>query len=199
MVAVTGHKALLGPQGTGALWVRPGIDVRPLLVGGTGGDSMLRDMPVSWPDHIQAGTLNGPGIAGLGAGLAWIRHRTVEGIHAEAAALKQRLRDGLASIGGVRVLSPPSPDGAPIVTITASTVDAATLATRLDRDHGVLARPGLHCAPETHRLLGTAATGALRFSVGWATTTDDVDRAVLAVDAVAGGRTLAVSGGVHRA
>jgi selenocysteine lyase/cysteine desulfurase len=199
MVAVTGHKALLGPQGTGALWVRPGINVRPLLVGGTGGDSMLRDMPVSWPDHIQAGTLNAPGIAGLGAGLAWIRRRTVERIHADAAALKQRLRDGLASIGGVRVLSPPSPDGAPIVTITASTVDPATLATRLDRDHGVLARPGLHCAPETHRLLGTAGTGALRLSVGWATTTDDVDRAVLAVDAVAGGRTLAVSGGVHRA
>jgi cysteine desulfurase family protein len=194
MVVITGHKALLGPQGTGALWAREGVDVRPLLVGGTGGDSMLRDMPAAWPDHIQAGTVNAPGIAGLGAGLAWIRHRTVARIHADAAALKERLWDGLDSLDGVRVRSPRASDGAPLVTITADEVDPATLAKRLDQDYGILVRPGLHCAPETHRLLGTDGTGAVRLSVGWASTADDVDRALIAVDTIVGRKVVAVAG-----
>jgi len=185
-VAITGHKALLGPQGVGALWVREGIRVRPLLVGGTGGDSMQREMPERWPDHIQAGTVNAPGIAGLAAGLAWIRRRTVARIQSQAAALKERLWDGLDSIHGIRVHSPRAPDGAPLVTFTADSVDPATLASRLDREFGVLARPGLHCAPETHRLLGTDGEGAVRLSLGWASTRADVDAALEAVDAVAG-------------
>jgi selenocysteine lyase/cysteine desulfurase len=193
MVAVTGHKALLGPQGIGALWAREGVDVRPLLVGGTGGDSMLRDMPAPWPDHVQAGTLNAPGIAGLGEALAWIRRRTVERIQADAAALKVLLWDGLDSIEGVRMRSPRAPDGAPIVTITADETDPATLAKRLDQEHGILVRPGLHCAPETHRILGTEGTGAVRLSVGWATTAGDVDRALRAVDAIVGRKAVAVS------
>jgi len=191
MVAVTGHKALLGPQGVGALWVREGIAVRPLLVGGTGGDSMQREMPDAWPDHIQAGTVNAPGIAGLSAGIDWVRRRTVARVGADAAALKDRLRQGLTSITGIRVHSPAAPAGAPIVTITADAIDPATLASRLDREYGVLVRSGLHCAPETHRLLGTERTGALRFSIGWATTSDEVDHALRAVDAIAGRRGVA--------
>jgi cysteine desulfurase family protein len=177
LVAITGHKALLGPQGIGALWVRESIDVEPLLVGGTGGNSMLRDMPPPYPDHLQAGTLNAPGIAGLGAGVRWVLDRGVERIQREAAALKLRLWDGLCRAPGVRMLSPRNAD-VPIVTITADGVDAGMLAGRLDREHGVLVRSGLHCAPETHRLLGTDTTGALRFSVGWATTPQEVDRAI---------------------
>ncbi|MGD8276483.1 MAG: aminotransferase class V-fold PLP-dependent enzyme [Gemmatimonadota bacterium] len=180
-VAVTGHKALLGPQGVGALWVRDGIELAPLLVGGTGGDSLQREMPDDWPDHLQAGTVNAPGIAGLLAGARWVADRTVERIRAEAAAHKVRLRDGLAAVPAVRVVSPAAPDGAPIVTITAERTDPAALAGTLDCEFGVLARPGLHCAPETHRLIGTDRTGALRFSLGWATTGDDVDRAIDAV------------------
>lgn len=184
VVAVTGHKALLGPQGIGALWVRDGLAVAPLLVGGTGGNSMMREMPDSWPDHLQAGSVNAPGIAGLLAGIRWVTDRTLARIGSEAAALKARLREGLAAVRRVRVVSPPAPDGPPIVTIVAEDMDAGTLAGRLDREHGVMARPGLHCAPETHRLLGTDATGALRFSLGWASTGADVDRAIDAVSRV---------------
>lgn len=186
IVAITGHKALLGPQGIGAIWVRDTIEIEPLLVGGTGGDSLHDRMPDAWPDRLQAGTVNAPGIAGLAAGIRWILDRTVERIHRETGALKSRLRRGLADIRGVRVLSPPAPEGAPIVTLVVDRIDPGTLAQRLDRDHGVLARPGLHCAPESHRLLGTAETGALRFSLGWATTEAEVDRAIEAVARVAG-------------
>lgn len=195
LVAVTGHKALLGPQGTGALWVRDGVDVAPLLTGGTGGDSAQREMPDAYPDHLEAGTLNGPGIAGLLAGLDWVAARGLDRLRAEAAAIKRRLHEGLSSIPGLRVLSPPSPDGVPIVTVAAAGVDAASLAARLDREYGVLVRPGLHCAPEAHRILGTLATGAVRFSAGWATTPEQVDRAVDAVAAIIGaGRIHALSG-----
>lgn len=181
LLAFTGHKGLLGPQGIGGLWVRDGVEVRPLLTGGSGGGSLSRSMPESYPDHLEAGSLNGPGIAGLLAGVEWILERTPKAIHRREMELKMRLRDGLLGISGVRVLSPAAPDGVGVVTIAADGVEAAELAGRLDREHGVLTRAGLHCAPEVHRLLGTASTGAVRLSVGWATTLEDVDRAVEAV------------------
>jgi cysteine desulfurase/selenocysteine lyase len=181
VVAITGHKGLLGPQGIGALWVRDGVDVDALLTGGTGGDSMLREMPGAFPDHLEAGTLNGPGIAGLLAGVEFLLEQGVPAIHAHTMSLKQRLHDGLTGVRGVRVVSPAAPDGVSIVTIVSDRVDPATLAARLDRDHGVLTRPGLHCAPEAHRVLGTDATGAVRFSLGYASTKADVDAAVAAV------------------
>jgi selenocysteine lyase/cysteine desulfurase len=181
LVAVTGHKALLGPQGIGALWVRAGVPIAPFLVGGTGGDSMQREMPDSLPDRLEAGTVNAPGIAGLDAGVQFVMRHGVGSLRAHAMRLKHILREGLGSIPGVHVHSPASPDGVPIVTVTADDIDPATLAGRLDREHGVLARPGLHCAPEAHRLLGTAETGALRFSVGWSTTEPEISRAIEAV------------------
>lgn len=181
VVAFTGHKALLGPQGIGALWAREGLDIEPLLVGGTGGNSMLREMPAPWPDHLQAGTLNAPGIAGLGAGVQWVLNKGVESIHAEARALKLRLYEGLENVPRVRMLSPQAPEAAPIVTITVGGMDVGALAGLLDREFGVLVRPGLHCAPETHRLLGTDTTGALRFSIGWQSTAADVDTAIEAM------------------
>ncbi len=190
LVAVTGHKALLGPQGIGALWVREGVEVAPLLTGGTGGNSLLRDMPAALPDRLEAGTMNAPGIAGLAAGIRWIQEHGLERLRAHARGLKQRLWRGLGTIPGVQVRSPEAPDGAPIVTITAQAIDPSTLAGRLDREFGVLARPGLHCAPEAHTVLGTRDTGALRFSVGWATTEEDVDRAIDAVAAVVAGATM---------
>lgn len=184
MVAFTGHKGLLGPQGTGGLWVREGIDVDPLISGGTGGDSTARSMPAAWPDHLEAGTLNGPGIAGLAAGINALLADRIESIHARLRVLKGRLREALLDSRRVIVLSPAAPEGVPIVTITAAGMDPATLAARLDREHGVLTRAGLHCAPEVHRILGTQRMGALRFSLGWSSTEQDVDAAVAAVRAV---------------
>jgi cysteine desulfurase family protein len=181
MVALTGHKGLLGPQGTGALWVRDGVEVEPMMRGGTGGDSMLRDMPAAYPDHLEAGTSNAPGIAGLLAGIEWIQHRGVQPLHEHTAQLKQRLRTGFEAIPGIRILSPAVPDGVPLVTIVADGIDVPTLALRIDREHGVLTRAGLHCAPDVHKLLGTDKTGAVRFSLGWSTTPEQVDRAIGAV------------------
>jgi selenocysteine lyase/cysteine desulfurase len=139
--------------------------------------------------------VNGPGIAGLLAGLDWLRARGVDRLRAEARALKLRLHEGLSDVPGVRVVSPRCPEGVAIVTVAPDDRDPARLALRLDREHGVLARAGLHCAPEAHRILGTLETGALRLSAGWATTAQQVDRVVSAVAAVAGtGRIHAVTG-----
>lgn len=184
LVAFTGHKGLLGPQGTGGLWVRDGIPVRSLTQGGTGSNSLDPEMPEEYPDHLEAGTLNGPGIAGLLAGCRVVLEEGVEAIHRREVDLKARLLEGMRDLPGVRILSPPAPDGAGIVTLTAQAADPARLAHRLDREHGVLARAGLHCAPEAHRLLGSAETGALRLSVGWGSTGDDVEGAVAAMAAV---------------
>jgi selenocysteine lyase/cysteine desulfurase len=185
-VAFTGHKGLLGPQGTGGLWTRPGIDLEPLVAGGTGGNSLDRRMPPAWPDHLEAGTLNGPGLAGLAAGAAFVREQGVRVLHRRAIALARRLRAGLAEIRTVDILSPEPGAGGAIVTLRSGRLDAASLARRLDREHAVQVRAGLHCAPEVHRLLGTTRTGAVRYSVGWATTEADVDAAVAATSEVVG-------------
>jgi cysteine desulfurase/selenocysteine lyase len=186
MVAFTGHKGMLGPQGTGGLWVRAGLELEPLLRGGSGGNSLPREMPSAMPDRLEAGTVNAPGIAGLEAGIGVVLASGVDVLHRRIAALKHRLRSGLQSIRGVTVHSPSAPDGVGIVTITASRVDPSTLAHRLDREWDVQARAGLHCAPETHELLGTTSAGALRFSLGWSSTEENVDRALEGVDAIAG-------------
>lgn len=184
LVAFTGHKALLGPQGIGGLWVREGVDIEPLCFGGTGGDSLRREMPGSMPDRLEAGSSNTPGMAGLMAGIAFLEKEGVGALHRREMELKARLREGLSSLPGVRVLSPPGADGVGIVTLISDRVDPPMLASRLDREWGVMVRHGLNCAPEVHRILGTTATGAVRLSLGWASTREDVDRAVEAVDAL---------------
>lgn len=194
IVAFTGHKGLVGPQGVGGLWVREGVEVEPLLAGGTGGNSLEREMPVAYPDHLEAGTLNAPGIAGVSEGVQWLLDTGVDTIHDRLCTLKRRLFTGLSDVPGLQVRSPAAPDGVSIVTVTADAIDPSTLAGRLDREYGVLTRPGLHCAPEAHRVLGTEATGAVRFSLGWCSTEDDVDRAVNAVARIVGtGRVFAAS------
>lgn len=184
VMAFTGHKGLLGPQGTGGLWVREGLECRSLLCGGTGGDSRRRRMPTAMPDRLEAGTGNSPGIAGLLAGCRFLAGMGTQVIHAREMTLKARLLDGLSRIPGVTVLSPRAPRGVPVVTVRADSMDAATLAGRLDREHRVQTRAGLHCAPEVHRILGTSRDGAVRFSLGWASTDEDVEAAVTAVDAI---------------
>jgi cysteine desulfurase / selenocysteine lyase len=197
LVAFTGHKGLLGPQGTGGLWVRPGVDVDPFCTGGTGGRSEIREMPEAYPDHLEAGTPNAPGIAGLLAGAEFVLQQGVEHLHAHESGLKARLREGLEQIPGLRVISPPAPKGVGVVTVAPEGISAAELSTRLEHGWGVCARPGLHCAPEAHRLAGTLETGALRFSLGWASTAEDVDRAVEGTDEILSSlRAPAVRGGI---
>jgi len=192
LVAFTGHKGLLGPQGIGGLWVREGLRLRPFLTGGTGGNSLEVEMPDAYPDRLEAGSGNAPGMAGLLAGIEYLEKEGVETIHEREMALKSLLREGLASIPGVRVLSPPAPDGVGIVTLVCHGIRPQELAERLDREWAVMVRYGLNCAPGVHRMLGTEKEGAVRFSLGWASTPRDVEQAVRGVDSILSGTAVPV-------
>lgn len=184
LVAFTGHKGLLGPQGIGGLWVREGLELPPLLAGGTGGNSDVRSMPEAFPDRMEAGSGNAPGMAGLTAGIEFLETEGVNTLHAREMELKSLLWEGLRSLPGVRVLSPLDLTGVGIVTVASPRLDPANLAERLDREWGVMVRYGLNCAPEVHRFLGTGREGAVRLSLGWASTREDVEQAVRGVDAI---------------
>jgi cysteine desulfurase / selenocysteine lyase len=184
LVAFSGHKGLAGPQGTGGLWVREGVEVRPLLFGGTGGDSLPEQMPESYPDHLEAGTLNAPGIAGLAAAAEWVLASGVSSRRDREQRLKAKLVEGLRAIPSVRLLSAEGPESVGIVTLLVEGMDPGELALRLDREYGILCRAGLHCAPGAHRALGTLRTGALRLSIGWATTDDEIDQTLEAFRSV---------------
>jgi cysteine desulfurase/selenocysteine lyase len=193
MVAFTGHKGLLGPQGVGGLWIRDGIDLSPFYSGGTGGNSLELDMPRQYPERMEAGSGNAPGMAGLLAGIEFLESKGVEGLHEREMGLKGVLWEGLASIPGIRVLSPAAPEGVGIVTVASGPVHPSELAERLDREWGVMVRYGLNCAPEVHRMLGTEKQGAVRFSLGWASTLQDVEQAVRGVDAITAAPRVPVS------
>jgi cysteine desulfurase / selenocysteine lyase len=181
LLAVTGHKGLLGPQGVGALWVREGVTVEPLLHGGTGSRSESARMPDAYPDHLEAGSQNAPGIAGLLAGVEWLLAEGVGRLHAREMALRDELRARLAKVAGLSIRSPDGGDGVPLVTVTSGRVAPQEMARRLDSECGIQARAGLHCAPGAHRAIGTLRTGALRLSLGWASTSNDVRRAASAL------------------
>jgi cysteine desulfurase / selenocysteine lyase len=186
LLAFAGHKGLLGPQGTGGLWVREGVDVTAVVAGGTGADSDSLEMPESYPDHLEAGTQNAPGIAGLLAGVRWVRDRGVDALARREQQLKRELLRRLEAVPGVRIHTPLVGESVGIVLITHERLGAAELAGRLEREHGILTRAGLHCAPEAHQVLGTLETGAVRMSLGWASSIADVELAAAAMVAITG-------------
>jgi cysteine desulfurase family protein len=188
LLAFTGHKGLLGPQGTGGLWVREGVDVDPLLRGGTGSDSAAATMPASYPDHLEAGSQNAPGIAGLLAGVEWIQREGVAALHQREMMLADRLLARLRALPGLTVHSATGGARVGIVTVTCEGIAPEELALELERRHGILTRAGLHCAPGAHEVIGTLETGAVRLSVGWATTESDIDRAARALADLCSGR-----------
>ncbi|RMG10404.1 MAG: aminotransferase class V-fold PLP-dependent enzyme [Planctomycetota bacterium] len=164
VLAFSGHKALLGPPGTGGLWVRTGIELPPLRVGGTGSQSEREEPPSALPGALEAGTPNAVGFAALGAAVDWLRAEGPATLAARARAAGNALRAGLAELPGVRVCSGGEED-LPVVSFVAEGWDVQELAAVLDH-HGVAVRAGLHCAPRAHRRLGTAPGGTLRASAG---------------------------------
>lgn len=180
--ACAGHKGLLGPQGIGVLALAPGCEPVELVSGGTGGGSSeLPLQPTARPDRYEAGTPNVPGILGLGAAVRLIAERGEE-FREHDASLMERLREGIESVGGFRVLGPaPGRPRIPVLSVVHERVDAGRIASMLDRGYGVATRAGLHCAPWAHRALGTLETGALRFGVGYGNTAEDIDRVVEAL------------------
>lgn len=179
-----GHKGLLGPQGVGLLYLAPGVDPVELVQGGGGGPSDEPFQPPLRPDRYEAGTGNLPGIAGLDAAVRFLAAHEAE-VFAAERTLTRRLADGLADIDGLRILGPlPGEPRVPVVSVTHRRVDADRIAFELDRGWDIAVRAGLHCAPWAHRTLDTIETGAVRFSVGWGLTEEDVDVAIEAMRAI---------------
>jgi len=178
----SGHKGLLGPPGVGVLLLDENFEVEPLVRGGTGSRSESEEMPTNLPDCLEAGTPNGPGIAGLGAACRWLTEHGVVNVSEHEQRLVRRLADGLREIAGV-ILHGWRDDASHtgVLSFTIAGQDNGELAARLDRERGIMLRAGLHCAPAAHRRLGTFPDGTLRAGIGPFNTEDDVDGLVGAV------------------
>ena len=183
LYAFPGHKSLLGPQGTGGLYIDPGIRLNPLREGGTGTDSHSLLQPETLPERYESGTVNLPGIAGLAAGCEYVASRLSQ-IMMQERELTQALYDGLAAMDGITLYSPAQEAGrAGIVCFNVGDLPSAQVADALAR-RDIAVRGGLHCAPEAHRFLGTLLRGAVRASIGHANTFEEVERFLQAVRAL---------------
>ena len=180
IVCFTGHKGLMGPQGTGGLVVAEGIDVAPWAMGGTGVHSFDALQPLEWPTRLEAGTLNGHGIAGLSAGLDFIEAQGgVEAIAAHERALADRFLAGVREIPGIKLYGAfDQPVRSAIVSLNVGDIDSAEISDALMQGWGIATRPGAHCAPLMHRALGTERQGVVRFSFGYFNTDEEVDTAI---------------------
>ncbi len=182
VLCFTGHKGLMGPQGTGGLCIRPGVDIRPLLRGGTGVHSYDKDQPQAYPTRLEAGTLNSHGIAGLDAALDYLLAETVEAVGARERAHMRQFYNAVRNIPGVTVYGDFSqPERAAIVALNIRDYDSSEVADVLFTDYGIATRPGAHCAPRMHKALGTVRQGAVRFSFSCFHTEDEIDAAAKAV------------------
>ena len=182
VLCFTGHKGLYGPQGTGGVCVRPGLSIRPLKVGGSGIHSFDREHPSEMPAALEAGTLNGHGIAGLGAAARWLLETGVEQIRAREQALLRRFVDGVKEVEGVTFYGNPDLDRRTgIQSLNIRDYDSARVADWLYEDYGIAVRGGAHCAPLMHEALGTREQGAVRFSFSYFNTEAEADEAAAAV------------------
>ena len=188
-VAMPGHKGLLGPTGTGLLYLAPGVEVEPLIRGGTGSQSESEYQPDFAPDRYESGTLNAIGVVGLGAAAEYLLTVGIDRVHARVTELGRRFRDAVGGVEGVTLYGPRDPaDSSGILSLNIEGTPCATVARLLDDEWGVMTRAGLHCSPAAHRSLGTAPDGTLRLSWGNDTSEDDIDVAVEALGAVARSR-----------
>lgn len=182
VLCFTGHKGLLGPQGTGGMYVREGIMIRPLKAGGTGVQTYSRTQPVQMPTALEAGTLNGHGIAGLHAALGYLEAYGIDRIRAREQELMWRFYEGVREIENVTVYGDlGTRDRCAIVTLNIGDYDSSEVSDELLTGYGISTRSGGHCAPLMHEALGTVEQGAVRFSFSHYNTDEEVDTAVRAV------------------
>ena len=181
VLCFTGHKGLMGPQGTGGLCVREGVEIRPWKVGGSGVHSYDTHQPSEYPTRLEAGTLNSHGIAGLSAAVDFILETGVEAIEAHELALMERFYEGVRSVPGITVYGDFTAPRSAVVALNIKDYDSSVVSDELSETYGIATRPGAHCAPRMHRALGTQDQGAVRFSFSWYNTPEEVDRAVEAV------------------
>lgn len=189
LLAAPGHKGMYGPQGTGFLYIAEGIELKPLLVGGTGSGSTELTPPDELPERYESGTHNISGIAGLKAGVDFIASKGVENIHRHELLLLGRLIEGLSSMDGIKLFNSDitKPRGS-VLSFTAKGIDPAKIGFILDRDFDIAVRVGLHCAPLAHRTIGTFPEGTVRVSPGIFNTKDDIDSFLTALQVIVSGQ-----------
>jgi len=187
ILCFTGHKSLLGPQGTGGIYVREGLVVRPLKCGGSGVQTYLKKHPDDMPTALEAGTLNGHGIAGLDAALEYLMETGIDTIREKEQALMWRFYNGIKDIHNIKIYGDFSgAERCPIVTINLGEYDSSDVSDELFVTYGISTRPGAHCAPLMHQALGTVEQGAVRFSFSHYNTEEEVDTAIAALRELTG-------------
>ncbi len=195
LLAFTGHKALGGPMGTGGLIIGDRVSLSrlsPIKQGGTGSHSEWEEQPDFLPDMYESGTVNAVGLAGLAAGVHWVRQRGVEAIRQHEIELTQRLIDGLQEIPGVSVYGGlDATRQAATISFNVAGLGPSEVGLRLDDEYGIMCRVGLHCAPAAHRTLGTFPAGTVRFGLSAFSTSDQIAQALQAVREIADTRSLA--------
>ena len=188
LLAFTGHKGLQGPPGTGGLVIGERVraeELTPLIRGGTGSRSESEFQPEDLPDKYESGTLNGPAIAGLAAGVRFVLERGIESIHVHEIALARRLTEGLGNIPGVRLYGPNDWEKRlAVVSFTSDRRQVSEIGFRLDEEFGVLCRVGLQCAPAAHRAIGSFPGGTVRFAPGPQTGANEIDAVVTAMERI---------------
>ena len=185
LLAFTGHKSLYGPQGTGGLYIRKGLEkmIAPLMMGGTGSRSEFEQQPDFMPDKFESGTPNTIGFAGLHAGVTFVARQSADAIREKEQRMTACFLEALQDMSdhvvvyGVRDASRQTA----VVSFNIKNLTSSDAARRLEEEHGILCRPGLHCAPSAHRTIGTFPKGTVRFSFGYFNQPDEVDRALCAV------------------
>lgn len=186
ILCFTGHKGLYGPQGTGGLYVRPGITVRPLIVGGTGVLTYEKEHPLEMPTALEAGTLNSHGIAGLAAGVQFVQSVGLDAIREKEEMLRRRFLNGIREIEGIKIYGDTeAKQHGGIVCLNIGDYDSTEVSDALSEDYGISTRSGGHCAPLMHESLGTREQGAVRFSFSYFTTEDEIDEAICALKELA--------------
>lgn len=186
MLAFPGHKGLMGPQGTGGLYVAPGVEIRPVFFGGTGSRSFETVQPDFMPDMLEAGTVNAPGIAGLGAGLQWLDRVGLERVRSRKKLLLETFFSAIGREPSIRIYSERDPSkNSGIVSLIVPGTDSSDIANILDKKYGIAVRPGFHCAPLAHETLGTMKTGLVRISPGYFNTVEEMEYAARAIIRIA--------------
>lgn len=182
VLCFTGHKSLLGPQGTGGMYVREGLEVRPLKSGGSGVQTYSKSHPSDMPTALEAGTLNGHGIAGLHAALEYLNKEGIDKIRAREQELMRRFYEGIKEIPGVKIYGDfSSGERCPIVALNIGDYDSSEVSDALLMEYDISTRPGAHCAPLMHEALGTVEQGAVRFSFSHYNTEEEIDTAIRAI------------------
>lgn len=186
ILCFTGHKGLFGPQGTGGLYVREGLTLSPLKSGGSGVHSFDRQHPTDMPTALEAGTLNGHGIAGLNAGLDYILSTGVKNIHAKEISLARCFVNGISDISDLKLYGDiDAPLRTPIISLNIGNMSSASVSDILWEDYEICVRAGAHCAPLMHKTFGTEKQGAVRFSFSCFNTEAEIDTAIQAMHEIA--------------